>query len=126
MPNKRHIGKQAPYCLVTLNEEKRRTKIIKRGGQHPEWDEEFRFTIFEDVEAGLVRSAPGSNTPPPLPPKKKGPKKIKGGNFMRLQCYADDARDPDFIGETLVDLTEALTKGETDGEPTDVYPIQCC
>ncbi|KAH0839662.1 hypothetical protein J3R83DRAFT_582 [Lanmaoa asiatica] len=114
LPNKRHIGKQAPYCLVTLNEEKRRTKVIKRGGQHPEWDEEFRFTIFEDVEAGLVRSAPGSNTPPPLPPKKRGPKRIKGGNFMRLQCYADDARDPDFIGETLVDLTEALTKGETD------------
>ncbi|KAF8559010.1 hypothetical protein OG21DRAFT_1503462 [Imleria badia] len=114
LPNKRHIGKQAPYCLVTLNEEKRRTKVIKRGGQHPEWDEEFRFAIFEDVEAGLVRSAPGSDTPPPLPPKKKGPKRIKGGNFMRLQCYADDARDPDFIGETLVDLTEVLTKGETD------------
>ncbi|KAG9317208.1 hypothetical protein JVU11DRAFT_1401 [Chiua virens] len=114
LPNKRHIGKQAPYCLVTLNEEKRRTKVIKRGGQHPEWDEEFRFTILEDVEAGLVRSAPGSETPPPLPPKRKGPKKIKGGNFMRIQCYADDARDPDFIGETLVDLTEALTKGETD------------
>jgi len=34
---------------------------------------------------------------------------------MKLQCYADDAREPDFIGETLVDLTEALTKGETDG-----------
>ncbi|KAF8138187.1 hypothetical protein EV363DRAFT_1445093 [Boletus edulis] len=114
LPNKRHIGKQAPYCLVTLNEERRRTKVIKRGGQHPEWDEEFRFTIYEDVEAGLVRSAPGSHTPPPLPPKKKSPKKIKGGNFMRLQCYADDARDPDFIGEALVDLTEALTKGETD------------
>ncbi|KAG8218383.1 hypothetical protein J3R82DRAFT_4005 [Butyriboletus roseoflavus] len=114
LPNKRHIGKQAPYCLVTLNEEKRRTKVIKRGGQHPEWDDEFRFTILEDADAGLVRSAPGSATPPPLPPKKRGPKRIKGGSFMRLQCYADDARDPDFIGETLVDLTEVLTKGETD------------
>lgn len=104
---------------MTLNEEKRRTKVIKRGGQHPEWDEEFRFAILEDVEAGLVRSAPGSNTPPPVPPKKKGPKRIKGGNFMRLQCYADDARDPDFIGEALVDLTEVLTKGETDGKSFD-------
>ncbi|KAF9246941.1 hypothetical protein BU15DRAFT_84530 [Melanogaster broomeanus] len=120
LPNKRHIGKQAPYCLVTLNEDKKRTKVIKRGGQHPEWDEEFRFSIYEDVEAGLVRSMPGSDIPPPLPPKKKGPKKIKGGNFMRLQCYADDARDPDFIGEALVDLTEALTKGETDGKCTHI------
>ena len=42
---------------------------------------------------------------------------------MRLQCYADDARDPDFIGETLVDLTEALTKGETDGMSTDVVLV---
>lgn len=40
---------------------------------------------------------------------------------MKLQCYADDAREPDFIGETLVDLTEALTKGETDGS----YPSSC-
>lgn len=111
---------------MTLNEEKRRTKVIKRGGQHPEWDEEFRFSIFEDVEGGLVRSAPGSDTPPPLPPKKKSPKKIKGGNFMRLQCYADDARDPDFIGETLVDLTEALTKGETDGKSIYVCLGQSC
>lgn len=99
--------------MLRHNEDKRKTKVIRRGGQHPEWDEEFRFTIREDVETEVAR---GSDTPPPLPPKKfKGPKKIKGGSSMKLQCYADDAREPDFIGETLVDLTEALTKGETDG-----------
>ncbi|KAI6047346.1 hypothetical protein EDC04DRAFT_614033 [Pisolithus marmoratus] len=115
LPNKRHIGKQAPYCLITHNDHKRRTKVIKRGGQHPEWDEEFRFTIYEDMEAEIPRSTQRDELPPPLPPKKpKGPKKIKGGCFMKLQCYADDIRDPDFIGETFVDLTEALTKGETD------------
>ncbi|KAL4076012.1 hypothetical protein J3A83DRAFT_4389392 [Scleroderma citrinum] len=115
LPNKRHIGKQAPYCLLTHNEDKRRTRVIKRGGQHPEWDEEFRFTILEDAETEVPNFAQGGDTPPPLPPKRlKGPKKIKGGSFMKLQCYADDARDPDFIGEALVDLTEALTKGETD------------
>lgn len=35
---------------------------------------------------------------------------------MKLACYADDAREPDLIGDTNVDLTEVLTKGETDGE----------
>lgn len=115
LPNKRHIGKQAPYCLITHNDHKRRTRVIKRGGQHPEWDEEFRFTIYEDMEAEIPKSATRDELPPPLPPKRsKGPKKIKGGCLMKLQCYADDIRDPDFIGETLVDLTEALTKGETD------------
>lgn len=115
LPNKRHIGKQAPYCAITHNDHKRRTRVIKRGGQHPEWDEEFRFTIYEDMEAEIPKPAQRDELPPPLPPKRsKGPKKIKGGCLMKLQCYADDIRDPDFIGETLVDLTEALTKGETD------------
>jgi hypothetical protein len=57
--------------------------------------------------------------PPPLPPKqaggKSGKRKIKGGHFLALSCYADDPREPDLIGETKVDLTEVLTKGETDG-----------
>ena len=34
---------------------------------------------------------------------------------MKIACFADDARDPTPIGETSVDLTEVLTKGETDG-----------
>lgn len=117
LPNKRHIGKQDPYCTIVLNGEKRRTKAIKRGGQHPEWDEEVRFTLFEDVEDELARTANGDDTPPPLPPKNSTtPRKIKGGQTMRVSCYADDPREPDLIGEGIVDLTEVLTKGETDGE----------
>jgi len=115
LPNKRHIGKQDPYCVVSVNGEKRRTKAIKRGGQHPEWDEEIRFTLFEDV-GDVEKTATGNGTPPPPPPKdSKGPKNIKGGKKMKLSCFADDTREPDFIGETDVDLTEVLTKGETDG-----------
>ncbi|PPQ77311.1 hypothetical protein CVT25_010893 [Psilocybe cyanescens] len=115
LPNKRHIGKQDPYCLVTVNGEKRRTKAIKRGGQHPEWDEEIRFTLFEDVEDVLARTARGTGTPPMPPPKDdKKIKKIKGGKTMKVACYADDPREPDLIGEVEVDLTEVLTKGETD------------
>lgn len=114
LPNKRHIGKQAPYCCAFLNEEKRRTKAIKRGGQHPEWDEEFRFTVYEATDDELAINSQSTDTPPRPPPKKGRPKKIKGGNSMKLQCYADDPREPDLIGETVVDLTEVLTKGETD------------
>ncbi|KAF8897340.1 hypothetical protein BD779DRAFT_368600 [Infundibulicybe gibba] len=116
LPNKRNIGKQDPYCVVSVNGEKRRTKAIRRGGQHPEWDEEIRFTLFEDVEDVLDRTAHTDGTPPPPPPKDdiRGPKRIKGGKSMALACYADDPREPDLIGETTVDLTEVLTKGETD------------
>lgn len=103
--------------MVIVNGEKRRTKAIKRGGQHPEWDEEIRFTLFEDTDDVLSRMGKTKGgTPPPLPPK-DGPasRKIKGGTFMKLSCFADDAREPDLIGEADVDLTEVLTKGETDG-----------
>lgn len=102
---------------MKLNNETRRTKAVKRGGQHPEWDEEVRFTILEDVEDELARTAAGDETgdSPPPPPPKREKKKIKGGKKMQLMCYADDPREPDLIGETMVDLTEVLTKGETDG-----------
>ncbi|EPQ59587.1 hypothetical protein GLOTRDRAFT_136424 [Gloeophyllum trabeum ATCC 11539] len=115
LPNKRHIGKQDPYCTVVYNNEKRRTKAIKRGGQHPEWDEEVRFTLYEDVDDELARTSNGGESPPPPPPKDdKAPRGVKGGKVMKLACYADDPREPDLIGETTVDLTEVLTKGETD------------
>jgi neural Wiskott-Aldrich syndrome protein len=126
LPNKRHIGKQDPYCVVCVNGEKRRTKAIKRGGQHPEWDEEIRFTLFEDVNDVSERTTLENGTPPPPPPKdSKGPKNIKGGRTMKLSCFADDTREPDFIGETDVDLTEVLTKGETDGAFMTNYMAQC-
>ena len=35
---------------------------------------------------------------------------------MHVACFADDPKEPELIGETIVDLTEVLTKGETDGE----------
>ena len=65
----------------------------------------------------LARTARGDDTGPVPPPKdEKKPKKIKGGKIMKLACYADDPREPELIGETDVDLTEVLTKGETDGK----------
>lgn len=117
LPNKRHIGKQDPYCTVVLDGEKKRTKAIKRGGQHPEWDEELRFTIYEDPDDDSNRNASEYGDPPTPPPKvNKGPPKIKGGASMAIACYAEDPRAADLIGEGNVDLTEVLTKGETDGQ----------
>ena len=114
LPNKRHIGKQDPYCAVDFNRDKRRTKTVRRGGQHPEWDEEIRFTLFgEDNDSPQPSRSPGG-TPPPPPPKND--QQIKGKKEMRVACYADDPKEPELIGEAIVDLTEVLTTGETDGE----------
>ncbi|KAF7352947.1 Ingression protein fic1 [Mycena venus] len=110
LPNKRNIGKQDPYCLVAFNGEKQRTKVVKKGGQHPEWDEELRFKLYED-DAAMANGPDGA---PPPPPPKDGKKNIKGGIIMKLSCFADDPREPSLIGQADVDLTEVLTKGETD------------
>lgn len=105
------------------------------GGQHPEWDEELRFTVMEDLEEVLARSeskdglnaagqtgtpgkdgaAPGVVTAAALASKsRKGGK--KGGKKMVVACYADDAKEPELIGECQVPIEDVLKKGEVDGE----------
>lgn len=37
---------------------------------------------------------------------------------MRVACYADDAKEPELIGECVVGIDEVLKKGEVDGEPS--------
>ncbi|KAL7422359.1 hypothetical protein Q5752_003005 [Cryptotrichosporon argae] len=146
LPNKSRFGKQDPFCTVVVGEDKQKTKPIKRGGQHPEWDEELRFTILEDIDDMLVRSesasevgslsssvskasladpaaaAPGVVTPASMAKaSRRGPNGQKGGKSMRVACYADDVKEPEFIGECVVPIDEVLKKGEVD----EWYDLQC-
>ncbi|KAL0247296.1 hypothetical protein I308_104332 [Cryptococcus tetragattii IND107] len=139
LPNKSRFGKQDPFCTVLVGEEKQKTKAIKRGGQHPEWDEEFRFAILEDVEDVIQRSEsqseslnsslngkplpvpddPGVVTTAALASKSRKAKK-KGGKSMKIACYADDAKEPELIGDCVVSLEDVLKRGEVD----DWYDFQ--
>ncbi|WVQ68451.1 uncharacterized protein L199_006659 [Kwoniella botswanensis] len=135
--NKSRFGKQDPFCTVSIGEDKQRTKPIKRGGQHPEWDEELRFAIVEDLDDVLVRSESqpdslnsSTNGAPPPPLKdsssgvitsaalanksRKGPLNKKGGKSMKVACYADDAKEPELIGECVINIDDVLKKGEVD------------
>lgn len=117
--------------------------LIRSGGQHPEWDEELRFTIHEDLDDVLLRSESqsdslnssvssknvagdmgqltpsttlGALTPAQLASKsRKGPLGKKGGKSMKVACFADDAKEPELIGEVVVPIDEVLKKGEVDG-----------
>lgn len=122
-----------------MAQEKQKTKPIKRGGQHPEWDEELRFSVKEDVDDILAASQKNSSLKskrdelPPLPaeqgvvtpqslanisrkgvPAGSAPKK-KAQKTMRIACYADDPKEPEMIGEALVSLDDVLQQGEVDG-----------
>jgi hypothetical protein len=75
--------------------------------------------LLEEEDVGDIPRIEGLD-PPPLPPKPEArlppnKRKIKGGRKLHLSVYADDPREPDLVGDVMVDLTEVLTKGETDG-----------
>jgi hypothetical protein len=116
LPNKQRIGKQDPYCTVTHGSEQKRTKIDKKGGQHPRWDEEFRFEIWEDMadEMGRQMTASGGVLPNKTI-ESVAKKSTKGSKSIAISVYADDPKDPDLIGDAVVDITGTLKHGEFDG-----------
>jgi len=67
--------------------------------------------------ASLNSSLSGSVTAQALASKsRKGPIGKKGGKSMKVACFADDAKEPELIGEVTVPIDEVLKLGEVDGE----------
>lgn len=116
LPNKRSIGKQDPYCVLQMGTDQQKTKPDKRGGQHPTWDEQLHFEIFDDMEDQLRKNNANENgsisQATTLSSATK--KKDKSNKTLRVSCYADDNKEPEFIGEGFVDLTDTLRSGEFD------------
>ncbi|GAC95010.1 hypothetical protein PHSY_002583 [Pseudozyma hubeiensis SY62] len=119
LPNKKSIGKQDPYTVLSMGQEQQKTKPDKRGGQHPTWDEQLHFEVYEDMEDALT-SASTNDTGSGSGSKATSASsaatiKAKGGKkVLKVACYADDSKEPEFIGEGLVDLTDTLKTGEFD------------
>ncbi|GMK59799.1 hypothetical protein CspeluHIS016_0900160 [Cutaneotrichosporon spelunceum] len=125
LPNKSRFGKQDPFCTVQIGNMKRKTQPIKRGGQHPEWDEELRFPIHEDVDDMLAASTskplpgepgqPGVVTPQSMASKSRKPAAKKASaRVMKVAVWADDIKEPELIGEVTVGFDNVLVKGEVD------------
>lgn len=139
------LGKQDPYATVTYRTDKKRTPVDKKGGQHPIWDAELRFEIFEDMEDELSKGTTSMIEATPsggIAPRKDdgrsngggggsagggGVESVKvksaGSKALRLAIYADDSREPDLICEGTVDISDTLKKGEFDGEFSRVLSI---
>lgn len=82
--------KQDVYAVAQLAGQKLQTKVDKRGGQHPVWDEELRFKVFK--EGGKDSSA------------------------LEISCWSKEKKEDEQIGVATVDITETLRKKEFDGE----------
>ena len=114
------MSKQDPYCSLMIGTDKRRTAAIKKGGQHPEWDEQVKFDIYEDMADQLARTK-DEQTEDSLgasASSKREKRKMveKGAKTMTVKCYADAPREPELIGEAVFDLAKALNSGEDEGQ----------
>ncbi|KAJ1018567.1 hypothetical protein NDA16_004849 [Ustilago loliicola] len=115
LPNKKSIGKQDPYTVLSMGQEQQKTKPDKRGGQHPTWDEQLHFEIYEDMEDALAKDSSNPTGSVSKATSSSAAAKPKGGKkVLKIACYADDNKEPEFIGEGLVDLTDTLKTGEFD------------
>ncbi|WAR62941.1 hypothetical protein PtB15_18B23 [Puccinia triticina] len=119
LPNKQRIGKQDPYATCTYLSHRKRTKTDKRGGQHPVWDDELRFDIYDNPKDAMASASVSTTATGGIVPVKSNAPPIgsagsAGVKELRVAVYADDPRDPNLIGEGKVDLTDTLKKGEFD------------
>ncbi|KAA1076312.1 hypothetical protein PGT21_002232 [Puccinia graminis f. sp. tritici] len=119
LPNKQRIGKQDPYATCTYLSHRKRTKTDKRGGQHPVWDDELRFDIYDNPKDAMASASVSTTATGGVVPVKSNVPPIgsagsAGVKELRVAVYADDPRDPNLIGEGNVDLTDTLKKGEFD------------
>lgn len=144
LPNKQRIGKQDPYCSITIGHQKQKTPAVKRGGQTPHWDAQLQFEIWEESsdKVPVATTDTGGIGPASSIALKKdeellpnqatvGRVKPKTGSsdaskrIMKIACYADDPREPELIGETEIDYAPTLKKGEFDGEGNDYCSLVC-
>jgi hypothetical protein len=81
--------KQDPYAQISLNGTTQKTPADPKGGQHPVWDEEFRFPIPKNI-AGKKKS-------------------------LSIAIYSKEKKQDLLLGEGEVDISETLGSGEFDG-----------
>ena len=84
------LYKQDPYAKVTLNGKTFKTEVDVKGGQHPEWDAEFRFPVYDS--------------------------KKDGSRQLEVTCWRAESREDEEIGKGKVDISDTLKTGEFDGE----------
>ena len=87
--DKHSFFKQDVYTKITLSGTTKQTKVDVKGGQHPEWDEELRFPVFESK---------------------------KNARTLEVSCWSKEPRVDELVGKGEVDIAETLKTGEFDGK----------
>jgi C2 domain len=77
--------------LTWFQGKEQQTKVEVKGGQHPLWDEEFRWPIYESTD--------------------------KKHRTLEISCFSKEPREDDLLGKGSIDISETLKTGEFDGKP---------
>jgi hypothetical protein len=85
--------------------------VLTRSESQPDTSLSSSTSLAPDFQPGVTTAAALASK------SRKGPISKKGEKSMRVACYADDAKEPELIGECVVSIEEVLKKGEVDGEP---------
>ncbi|EIW57394.1 uncharacterized protein TRAVEDRAFT_125796, partial [Trametes versicolor FP-101664 SS1] len=88
LKDKHTFYKQDAYAQIQLHKETKKTQIDVKGGQHPVWDEELRFSVVKRV-AEETRT-------------------------LEVSCWSKEPRTDECVGRGTVDITETLKTGEFD------------
>ena len=88
--DKHTIHKQDVFTQATLGDIVKKTAVDIRGGQHPVWDEELRFSIAKEASDKTRK--------------------------LEVCCYSKEPRQDELVGRGTVDITETLKTGEFDGK----------
>lgn len=92
--------KQDPYAKVSLNGKPSKTQVDVKGGQHPEWDAEFRFPVYATIN--------------------------DASRQMEVACWRAESKDDEEIGKGKVDISDTLRTGEFDGECESFSVLWVC
>lgn len=96
LPDKHLLYKQDVFGQAALGANTKATQVDIKGGQHPVWDEELRFPIYE--------------------------KRKPEDRLLEVSCWRKESRGAECIGKGTVDIEETLRTGEFDGACSRHFP----
>ena len=96
LPDKHSLYKQDVFGQAALGASTKVTQVDVKGGQHPVWDEELRFTIYQKTQ-----------------PEDRS---------LELSCWRNEPRAAECPVKRTADIEETLRTGEFDGACSRCFP----
>jgi len=85
------FGKMDPYCVISLGEQKFRTRVLDGAGKTPKWHQAFEFDV------------------------------VSGSDHVSVQVFDEDVGKDDIVGNALLQVSTLCVKSGVDDWFTICY-----